>query len=143
MRPLIPKKPVDDPNGFIEETLAYYGPVLGIKGRKSSQKDHPAFLQKEAIELQELVGAYTNYTSVTAGNYVHDASAQPQASAPAPDQQPQDQQPQNTKPNNDNNVDPTSTGEDQSDPLTSGLRSAFNNSADVEATFDPFPKPNW
>ena len=46
MRPLIPKEPVDDPNGFIEETLAYYGPVLGIKGRKSSQKDHPAFLPK-------------------------------------------------------------------------------------------------
>ena len=68
MRPLIPKKPVDDPNGFIEETLAYYGPVLGAKETKIVTKGPSSLSQKEAIELQELVGAYTNYTSVTAGN---------------------------------------------------------------------------
>ena len=139
MRPLIPKKPVDDPNGFIEETLAYYGPVLGIKKRKSAQKDHPAYLQKEAIELQELVGAYTNYTTVTGGNYVHDASNQQQPQAP----QVVEQQPQDANKDNNTNINPTSTGEEKSDPLTSGLRSVFNNTSDADPNFDMDWGPNW
>lgn len=138
MRPLIPKNPVDDPNGFIEETLAYYGPVLGIKKRKSSQKDHPAFLQKEAIELQELVAAYNNYTTDTGGNYVHDGQAmnnvpvQQQVQAP-PDNTPDDNSSAPLK-----NVDPNSTGENVSDPMMSGLNSVFNNTSDMDTGYDIF-----
>jgi hypothetical protein len=140
MRPLIPKNPVDDPNGFIEETLAYYGPVLGIKKRNSSQKDHPAFLQKEAIELQELVAAYNNYTTDTGGNYVHDGQAmnnvpvQQQVQAP-PDNTPDDN---SSAPLKKKNVDPNSTGENVSDPMMSGLNSVFNNTSDMDTGYDIF-----
>lgn len=136
MRPLIPKQPMGDPNTYIEEIVSYYGPILGIKNRKSTFQDHPAYIQKEALELQELVNSFQNYTTSTAGNYVH---AQ-QSEAP-PQSMPQQQQQQQPK---DPQINPTSTGEEETDPFRAGLQSAFDNSRDMDTNFNIFDAgPNW
>lgn len=138
MRPLIPKQPMGDPNTYIEEMVSYYGPILGIKERKSTFHDHPAYIQKEALELQELVNSFQNYTTATAGNYVHaqQSEALPQ-SMPQPQQQskPEEANPQ---------INPTSTGEEETDPFRAGLQSAFDNSRDMDTNFNIFDGgPNW
>jgi hypothetical protein len=135
MRPLIPKQPMADPNTYIEEMVSYYGPILGIKNRKSTFQDHPAYIQKEALELQEFVNSFQNYTTATGGNYVH---AQ-QSEAP-PQSMPQQQQPKEDNPQ----INPTSTGEEETDPFRAGLRSAFDNSRDMDTNFNIFDAgPNW
>lgn len=134
MRPLIPKQPMADPNTYIEEMVSYYGPILGIKNRKSTFQDHPAYIQKEALELQELVNSFQNYTTATGGNYVHaqQSEAPPQS---MPQQQPKEDNPQ---------INPTSTGEEDTDPFRAGLRSAFGNSSDMDTNFNIFDAgPNW
>lgn len=138
MRPLIPKQPMGDPNTYIEEIVSYYGPILGIKNRKSTFQDHPAYIQKEALELQELVNSFQNYTNATAGNYIH---AQ-QSEAP-PQSMPQQQQQQQPKEDNPQ-INPTSTGEEETDPFRAGLQSAFDNSRDMDTNFNIFDAgPNW
>jgi hypothetical protein len=139
MRPLIPKNPMPDPNTYIEEMVSYYGPILGIKNRKSTFQDHPAYIQKEALELQELVTSFQNYTTVTAGNYVHvqQSEAPPQTQAP-PQQPPQESNDSKTQ------INPTSTGEEETDPFRAGLQSAFDNSSDMNANFNVYDGgPNW
>lgn len=139
MRPLIPKNPMPDPNTYIEEMVSYYGPILGIKNRKSTFQDHPAYIQKEALELQELVTSFQNYTTVTAGNYVH---AQ-QSEAPPQTQAPPQQPPQESN-NSETQINPTSTGEEETDPFRAGLQSAFDNSSDMNANFNVYDGgPNW
>lgn len=139
MRPLIPKQPMPDPNTYIEEIVSYYGPILGIKKRKSTFHDHPAFIQKEALELQELVTSFQNYTTSTAGNYVHVQSGPQEQPPQQPQQQPQQPQEDSTK-----NINPTSTGEEETDPFRAGLRSAFDNSSEMNTNFNIFDTgPNW
>ena len=136
MRPLIPKQPMADPNTYIEEMVSYYGPILGIKNRKSTFQDHPAYIQKEALELQELVNSFQNYTTATGGNYVHaQQSEAPPQSMPQQQQQPKEDNPQ---------INPTSTGEEDTDPFRAGLQSAFDNSRDMDTNFNIFDAgPNW
>ena len=136
MRPLIPKQPMADPNTYIEEMVSYYGPILGIKNRKSTFQDHPAYIQKEALELQEFVNSFQNYTTATGGNYVHaQQSEAPPQSMPQQQQQPKEDNPQ---------INPTSTGEEDTDPFRAGLRSAFGNSSDMDTNFNIFDAgPNW
>ena len=135
MRPLIPKQPMGDPNTYIEEIVSYYGPILGIKNRKSTFQDHPAYIQKEALELQELVNSFQNYTNATAGNYIH---AQQVEGGPQSMPQQQQQQPK------DPQINPTSTGEEETDPFRAGLQSAFDNSRDMDTNFNIFDAgPNW
>lgn len=125
MRPLQPKQTVDDPNGKIEEILSRYGKFLGIKKRATQRTDHPILVQQEAIELTEFVNAFKAYGQQTAGNYVHPVdgaapsggSGGPQASMGPPTS--------TSSKKDDDNVDPNDTGESTSDPLISGLRSAY------------------
>jgi len=138
MRPLIPKNSMPDPNTYIEEMVSYYGPILGIKNRKSTFQDHPAYIQKEALELQELVNSFQNYTTATAGNYVHAQQVEggPQ-SIPQQQQQPQSEEAKTQ-------INPTSTGEEETDPFRAGLQSAFDNSSDMGNNFNIFDAgPNW
>lgn len=140
MRPLIPKNPMPDPNTYIEEMVSYYGPILGIKNRKSTFQDHPAYIQKEALELQELVTSFQNYTTVTAGNYVHaqQSEAPPQTQAPPQQAHPQESNDSKTQ------INPTSTGEEETDPFRAGLQSAFDNSSGMDTNFNIFDAgPNW
>lgn len=138
MRPLIPKQPMGDPNTYIEEMVSYYGPILGIKNRKSTFQDHPAYIQKEALELQELVNSFQNYTTATAGNYVH--AQQSEAPPQSMPQQQQQSKPEEAKPQ----INPTSTGEEETDPFRAGLQSAFDNSRDMDTNFNIFDAgPNW
>jgi len=138
MRPLIPKQPMGDPNTYIEEMVSYYGPILGIKERKSTFQDHPAYIQKEALELQELVNSFQNYTTATAGNYVH--AQQVEGGPQSIPQQQQQSKPEEANPR----INPTSTGEEETDPFRAGLQSAFDNSRDMDTNFNIFDAgPNW
>lgn len=139
MRPLHPKKTLPDPNGSIEENLSKYGKVLGIRKRMTRPTDHPILVQQEAIEIEELVTAFKTYGQQTSGNYIHpvadvDAGAQQggggaqgggggDVGAATLDD--------TASGKKKKNVNPEDTGESISDPLISGLRSAYrdNNNA--------------
>jgi hypothetical protein len=127
MRPLQPKQTVDDPNGKIEEILSRYGKFLGIKKRVTQPTDHPILVQQEAIELTEFVNAFKAYGQQTAGNYVH--PVEPMANVPGGSGgAPQPSAANSSKPgemDDKQNIDPNDTGESVSDPLISGLRSAY------------------
>jgi hypothetical protein len=122
MRPLIPKDGVQNPSQVIEQALALYGPILRIKGRKTTDKDHPVMIQQEALEIQELVKAYTEYTTTSEPFYNHTpyAQQQQQQDVTAPDTSARD------GPDMTSNLQPESTNDQEQDTLTKGLYPDFN-----------------
>lgn len=125
MRPLQPKQMVDDPNGKIEEILSRYGKFLGIKKRATQRTDHPILVQQEAIELTEFVNAFKAYGQQTAGNYVHPVDGATPSGGSGGPQVSMGPPPSTSSKKDDDNVDPNDAGESTSDPLISGLRSAY------------------
>lgn len=125
MRPLQPKQTVDDPNGKIEEILSRYGKFLGIRKRATQRTDHPILIQQEAIELIEFVNAFKAYGQQTSGNYVHPVMDGQQNVQNAQNPGPAAPVPAPARGGADTNIDPNDTGESISDPLISGLRSAY------------------
>lgn len=135
MRPLIPKTRVEDPVLVINNILGQYGEVFGITERKTKDIDHPALIQQEAIELQQLEKSYKNYTTTTAGEYQHaeispaNTAAPPQSSGgtsvPNLPVQPDALSTGSSGMNSQAAMtvsNPTSTGEELTDPFTKGLR---------------------
>jgi chromosome segregation ATPase len=127
IRPLIPKTRVEDPSVVIGNVIAKYGKIFGIPHRLTRDWDHPALIQQEAIELQQLEKAYQTYTTTTDAAYNKAEEAAPQ-SAPAA-AAPQREEPDLvTKAFQDSPTEqsvsvnnPTSIGEEVSDPLTKGV----------------------
>ncbi|MGZ8545897.1 MAG: hypothetical protein ACXWVU_00755 [Sulfuricurvum sp.] len=131
--PIIPKTTVNNPMRLIQSIIKKYGPILGVKKSKTSEADHPGLIQKEAIELNELVSAFSRYTSATTGEFNQDAgpseeqSKQPQTEAQnQKEEQPTAMQTEETaKTTNQEFINPLSNGEEVSDQYISG---ASNNS---------------
>lgn len=140
MRPLQPKQTVNDPNGKIEEILSRYGKFLGIKKRATQPTDHPILVQQEAIELTEFVNAFKAYGQQTAGNYVHPVDGAASSNGGMKEQPAPPTSSSNTKKDDDEggNVDPNDAGESTSDPLISGLRSAYQSAPRAPGGFGDF-----
>jgi len=129
IRPLIPKNRIQNPGFEIDKILSQYGEIFGIQERITSGRDHPALIQQEAIELQQMVKAYSTYTSMTETGY-NRGTDQSQASQPQQSQsqsQPQSGNSNSVGPSTDQTPisNPTSIGEETSDPLVKGTRSIF------------------
>lgn len=126
MRPLIPKTSIKNPMSVISSAISQYGKVFGIKAPKTSFTSHPALIQKEAIELSELVNAYKSYISQTIGNYQHSdpMDESPDNPGPFPTGNPEPMQVEEAPeiPERKKNINPHSEGEEISNPLMSGLR---------------------
>jgi hypothetical protein len=114
MRPLIPKESVKNPSHEIEKILGLYGPIFRIKGRRTSDKDHPVTIQQEAMELQELVKAYSEYT-VTSEPFYNHTPYEERKKEHQTERQPE------TAPDQRKNIDPESLGDQDQDSLTKGL----------------------
>ena len=114
MRPLIPKESIKNPSHEIEKILGLYGPILRIKSRKTSDKDHPVMIQQEAMELQELAKAYSEYTVTSEPFYNHTPYEERKQEQEA------ERQPENV-PSSSRNIDPEGLGDQDQDSLTKGL----------------------
>ena len=141
LRPLIPKNPIKNPMSTITSIIGQYGEVLHIKKPKTSFTSHPALIQKEAIELSEMVNAYKAYISQTIGNYqqvdrMDTSEDQPQFPK---EQQPElmqiEEAPQIQPAPRKKNIDPHAEGENVTDPLMSGVRGIMDR-MQVERTTD-------
>jgi hypothetical protein len=124
----------------IEEILSRYGKFLGIKKRATQPTDHPILVQQEAIELTEFVNAFKAYGQQTAGNYVHPVDAAASSNGGMKEQPAPPTSSSNTKKDDDEggNVDPNDAGESTSDPLISGLRSAYQSAPRAPGGFGDF-----
>jgi hypothetical protein len=144
-RPILPKTGVKNPLREIQTIIKQYGPILGIRQPKTRPFDHPNLIQKEAIELLELKTAYARYASTTEGEF-NTNTDEPMPDAPAPsDPQPEpqnDSEPMQTEDPTPRSLypklDPLSTGEEETDPRTSGLQN--NNS---RRQFDEHLRNPW
>lgn len=132
-QPLIPKQVVKNPNTYINTTLAQYGEVLQIPQRKTTDFDHPALIQKEAIEIQTLVNAYNTYTSTTLPEYSQDDNQQqnPVPTAPSGGSTQAEDHLAPTAFNDYMQIDPTSSSENISDPMTSGTQALFGTAPNI------------
>jgi hypothetical protein len=144
-RPLLPKTSIKNPLRVIHTILNQYGPILGIRKPKTKPFDHPSLIQKEAIELMELKAAYSRYATTTEGEFntstdeaMPDAPSVPESQGPSKKASESMQTEETVERSLYPKLDPLSTGEQQSDPYTSGLR---NN--DTRSQFNSYLNKPW
>jgi hypothetical protein len=141
MRPLLPKESVKNPSHEIEKILGLYGPILGVKGRITSDKDHPVMIQQEVMELQELVKAYSEYTVTSEPYYNHTPYHERQKEA-----EPERSQDVPSGGSFGGNIKPESANDEEQDALTKGLfqdYSAYYKQMESEQQRSGFKNQTW